>query len=156
MSFFTAIKSPRLNIAKMRLNKQQVIKSNSNRPPVNTERWWRLSSLATNIQGSKITVWEYSASEEPGRHLLLSHQNLGCRHRSNPGNPWRHSRRFSNGRSQAGKPAARLWWREWCGPGAVNNKNLRSELTKWHSLWINSPKQWAASDPFTSHTPDKY
>lgn len=145
-SFFSAVKSTSLQCAE---NKQHPIKSNSNLPPVNVEQWWSLSSMATNIQGSKITAWEHSVSGEPGRPLLLSHQNLGCRHRSNPGNPWRHSRQFSNGRSQAGKPAARLWWREWCGPGAVDNKNLPSELTEWHFLWINDPKNWP--DPF-SHT----
>lgn len=36
----------------------------------------------------------------------LSHQNLGCRRRSSPDIPWRHSRRFSDGRTRAGRPAA--------------------------------------------------
>lgn len=37
---------------------------------------------------------------------LISRQNPGCRRMSNPGNPWQHSRQFSNGKIQAGKRAA--------------------------------------------------
>lgn len=137
-------------------NKQHQIKPNSNLSPANKERWQSPSSCAANSQGSNVTAaWEHSSRRTGETSHLLSRQNLGCRHRSNPGNPWRRSRRFSNGRIRAGKQAALLWWQGWCGPGAANNKNLWSGLTGWHFLWINDPERWADSDPCVSDPPTR-
>lgn len=94
---------------------------------------WRWSSdktasffffFATNTQELQVNSRErrmLTGGDSP-LSLLISHQNLGCRRRSNPGNPWQRSRRFSSGKTPAGRPAARWWWRGWCGPGAARRQ----------------------------------
>lgn len=59
--------------------------------------------------------------------IWLSRQNLGCHRRSNPGNPWRRSRRFSDGKTQEGKQVGQWWWQEWCDLDAENMQTDR----KW-------------------------
>lgn len=80
--------------------------------------------FATNTQELQVNSREcrmLTGGDSP-LSLLISHQNLGCRRRSNPGNPWQRSRRFSSGKTLAGRRAARWWWRGWCGPGAARRQ----------------------------------
>lgn len=44
--------------------------------------------------------------------IWFSRQSLGCHHRSNPGNPLQHSRRFSNGKIPEEKRVSLWWWQE--------------------------------------------
>lgn len=62
---------------------------------------------------------------------MVSHQSLGCHHKSTPGSPLMHSKLSVGGKIQAGRQGSRWWGQARSGLCAKRKKTFIL-LTRWH------------------------